>query len=44
VQVEAQQVHQAITGDLEDRHLRGQEGRRGEEDRPPGQPHLPHDR
>jgi hypothetical protein len=37
VDVEAQQVGEAVTGGLEDRHLDAKHAKGGEEDRPPGE-------
>jgi hypothetical protein len=42
--MQAQQVREAVAGGLEHCHLDGQQGGGGEEDRPPGDPDLAHDR
>jgi hypothetical protein len=42
--MQAQQVRKAVAGGLEHGDLGGEQGQAGEEDRPPGEPDLPHDR
>jgi hypothetical protein len=44
MEVQPQQVDQAVAGGLKHRHLAGEQGGGGEQDRPPGDPDLPHDR
>jgi hypothetical protein len=41
--MQAQQVHQAVAGGLEDRDLDAEQGSGGQEHRPPGDPDLAHD-
>ena len=43
VDVQPQQVGEAVAGGLEDRHLDGQQGGGGQEDGPPGEADLAHD-
>jgi hypothetical protein len=43
MEVQPQQVRQAVAGGLEDPDLDGEHAKGGEEDRPPGDPDLTHD-
>jgi hypothetical protein len=43
VDVQPQQVDEAVAGDLEDGHLDAEEGGRGQEDGPPGEADLADD-